>query len=334
MKQVTLKDLSNYLLLSTSTISRALAGNKNIRRETRETVEEAARKLGYRPNPLAQNLKLGRSKSIGVIVPEMTTPFSSGVIDGIQKTFEADGYRVIIAQSAEDPETERRNLLLMEQFHVDGIIISLCHKTRNLDICREFLEKGIPLVQYDRIAPELPAPKVIVDDYAHSVALMEHLIRSGRKKIVHLQGPDHIHNSSERCKAYRDSLQRSGISFHPSFIIETGLAFDDGMLATRELLKRKIAFDAIFAFTDTIAIGAMNYLQENGVRVPDDVAVASFSGTVLSTIVHPQLTTVDQPLEEIGRRAAELIIRQLKKKNLTDETVRLNAELKLRASTM
>ena len=165
MKQPTLKDLAKHLLLSTSTVSRALTNDKNVRRETREQVQEAAERLGYRPNRVARNLKSGRSYTIGVIVPEMVTPFASSVLEGIQETVADLGYHVIVAQSGEDPQIERKNFLLMQQASVDGIIISAFHQSFNREICRELQLTGIPLVFYHRIIPHLDPPNVTVNHY-------------------------------------------------------------------------------------------------------------------------------------------------------------------------
>lgn len=333
MKPVTLKDLSKYLLLSTSTVSRALSGDKNIRKETRDLVLDAAQKLGYKPNLIAKNLKLGRSFSIGVIVPEMVTPFAAKVIEGIQQTAVLKGYRVMVAQSSEDPEIERKNLLMMKEFHVDGIIMSMCHKTHNIDLCVEFQESGIPIVLYDRIAPSLKVPKVIVNDYEGAKAIVKHLIESGRKNIVYLQAPDYIYNATERLRGYQDALYQFDLKFDSKLLIKTKLTFEGGMKAVKKLLKRNIEFDAVFAFTDTMAIGAMNYLREQDINVPKDVAIAGFSGTELSTIVYPKLTTVEQPLHDMGIEAANLIIQQLEKNLKTEKIVVFDTKLKIRDST-
>lgn len=333
MKPVTIKDLAKHLLLSYSTVSRALSDDKNIRKETRDRVIEAAREFGYQPNTTAQNLRSGRSYSIGVIVPEMITPFASQVLEGIQEILGTKGYKVIIAQSDENPETEKKNLLMMEQFRVDGLIISLTHQTYNNQILLQLQQNGMQMVFYDRIPGNLEVTKVIVNDYAKSLLMVEHLIRSGRKQIVHIQGPDHLHNAKERARGYSDALAKFQIQKSSDYIIKAGLTFEDGRLAAEELLKTKVPFDSVFTFTDTLAIGVMNYLREQNLKIPEDVAIASFSGTKLSTIVYPQLTTVEQPLNEIGRVAAELMLEKITDNKTPDKTIILGAELKFRAST-
>lgn len=292
MKYVTIKDIAQYLSISVSTVSRALADDKNIRKETKEKVLETAKKLGYKPNPVATNLKYGHTNTVGVIAPEMVTPFASRVINGIQEVLYANGIKVIIAESGEDPEKEKENLELMERFMVDGIIISLCSYKKNKEEYLRLQKAEMPMVFYDRIPHGLDVPQVIVDDYMKSFFLVERLIRSGRKHIVHIQGPDDVYNSIERVRGYKDALAKFNIPFDEKKVVKAGLTFEDGKNVADKLLESSIPFDAVFAFTDTLAIGAMNRLRERGKKIPEEVAVASFSGTELSTIVYPDRKSV------------------------------------------
>lgn len=334
MKHVTIKDIARYLSISVSTVSRALVDDKNIRKETKEKVLEAAKTLGYKPNPVATNLKYGHTNTVGVIVPEMVTPFASRVVNGIQDVLYAHGIKVIIAESDEDPEKEKENLELMERFMVDGIIISLCSYRKNREEYLRLQKAEMPMVFYDRIPYGLDVPQVVVDDYMKSFFLVEHLVRSGRKQIVHIQGPDDVYNAIERVRGYKDALEKFNLPFDERLVIKAGLTFDDGRKAADELRARNFPFDAVFAFTDTLAIGAMNRLRELGKKIPEEVAVASFSGTELSTIVHPQLTTVEPPLYLIGRNAAEMILEKIKNPASPNRSVVLNAEIRKRESTV
>ncbi len=333
MKQITIKELAERLGLSVSTVSRALAGNRNIRRETKEQVLHLAEELGYRPNPVAVNLRSGRSNTVGVIVPEMVTPFAATVIKGIQQVLCARGLKVIIAQSEENPASECENLLLMERFMVDGIIACPCDVARNEEVYRRIRQRGVPLVFYDRAPLHVDAPKVVVDDFATSYFLMEHLVSRGCRRIVHLGGPASIPNAGERLRGYNYAVEKFGLGPDGRSVIPAGVTFDDGREAADELLRRMPDADGLFAWTDTVAIGAMNRLMACGVRVPDQMAVAGYSGTVLSTIVNPQLTTVEQPLEEMGRTAAELLLEKMADPAVPDRTVTLTARIRERAST-
>ncbi|MEJ5106446.1 MULTISPECIES: LacI family DNA-binding transcriptional regulator [Chryseobacterium] len=334
MKRITIKDLSKFLSLSTSTISRALLHDKNVNEETRKRILDAAEKLGYKPNLTALNLQSGQSKTIGFVVPEMITPFSAKVLKGIQNILYPLGYRIIITQSDEDSCIERKNLQLLEEFNVDAIIINLCHETYNNDIYQHIMKQGTPLIFFDRIPHEsLDVSKVIVNDYIKASLMVEYLIKTGRKRIVHMMGPATIRNAMERVNGYKRILMKYNI-FDENLIVQAdGMTFEHGKKAIKQLISKNIEFDSIFAFSDTLALGAMNYLHEQKIRIPDDVAVASFSGTELSSMVFPQLTSVQQPLEKMGEIAAELALEKIKNNSSPSKCIMMDAELIYRAST-
>lgn len=334
MRRITIKDLSKFLSLSTSTISRALLYDKNVNEETRKRVLDAAEKLGYKPNLTALSLQSGQSKTIGFVVPEMITPFSSKVLKGIQNILYPLGYRIIITQSDEDPLIERKNLQLMEEFNVDAIIINLCHETQNNDMYGHIMNQGTPLIFFDRLPHQsLDVSKVIIDDYIKSSLMVEYLIKTGRKRIVHIMGPSTIPNVTERMNGYKRILTKYNI-FDENLIVQTGgMTFEHGKKAIRQILDKNVQFDSIFAFSDTLAMGAMNFLLEQKISIPDEVSIASFSGTELSSMVYPQLTSVQQPLEKMGEAAAALALEKIKDIKAPSRTVLMDAELVYRAST-
>ncbi len=334
MKRVTVKDLAKHLLLSTSTVSRALLNDKNIHWETKKKVLEVAKELGYKRNSAAASLKYGQSKNIGFVVPEMVTPFSSKVLRGIQQVLYPLGYRVIITESDEDPQREKENLLLLEEFNVDGIIINLCDERQNHGVYQQLLKQGVPMVFFDRTPDDLlDVSKVLVNDALHASAIMEHLVSTGKKKIVHIMGPPTLRNSKERLAGYLTVMQKHGI-YQEALVIEAeGLSFEDGRKAIEALMKKQLAFDAVFAFTDTLAIGAMNFLLESGVKIPEQISVASFSGTELATMIYPQLSSVEPPLIQMGKEAAYLILEKIKDFETDNRTVFLDAEIKIRSSS-
>lgn len=334
MRHITIKDLAKLLDVSIATVSRALNNDKNIKLETKEKILRAAEQHGYRRNPVAINLKSGRSNTIGVIVPEINTPFFSKIIEGMQSVLYANGLKVIVAYSNEDTNREKENLLLMEQFMVDGIIVGICHKDKNKDVFNNLIAKGIPLVFYDRIPSDIEASKVIIDDYRKSFFLVEYLIRKGLKSIAHIKAPNYMQSSDVRYQGYRDALHKFRIPFRKELVIlSQGMSFDDGILAVKQLIDSKQQIEAIFAFTDTVAIGAMNYIMDNGIKVPEDIAVAGFSGTILSEVIRPSLTTVEQPLFEMGESSARLLLEKINNRLTECQTIVLDAEIKIRNST-
>lgn len=333
MKHVTIKDIARSLYISVSTVSRALTDDKNIRRETREAVLREAERLGYRRNPVAMNLKMGRTNTIGVIVPEMHTPYASQVVAGIQSVLYKNNQKVMIAESDENPDRERESLQMMEEFMVDGLIVSLCSYKHNIETYRRLANEGVAIVFYDRIPHGMDdMPQVMVDDNNDSYFMAEHLIRLGCRRIAYLYGPDDVYNAVERGRGYREAMEKFQI-YDPRLIVKTGMTFADGAAAVDSLVRQGIEFDAVYAFTDTLAIGAMNRLREKGRYIPEDVAVAGFSGTELSTIVFPQLTTVEPPLTEMGQRAAELVLEKVRNPEAENRKIVLRTEMKCRAST-
>lgn len=331
-KHVTIKDIARSLCISVSTVSRALTDDRNIRKETRDMVVEEAKRLGYKRNPVAMNLKMGRTNTIGVIVPEMHTPYASQVIGGIQEILYKKNQKVMIAESDENPDRELENLKMMEQFMVDGLIVSLCSYRKNIEMYQQLEEAGMAVVFYDRIPYGMDVSQVLVEDNVDSYFMVEHLIRLGRKRIVYIQGPDDIYNAYQRGLGYREAMEKFRL-FDPSLIVKTGMTFKDGADAIDRLIYNKVDFDSVFAFTDTLAIGAQNRLRALGKRVPEDIFVASFSGTELSTIVSPRITTMEPPLEEMGRKAAELVMEKINNPETENKMIVLKTTMRCREST-
>ena len=333
MKYVTIKDIARKLTVSVSTVSRALNNDMNIRQETRDRIIAAAKEMGYFKNPVAMNLKSGRTHTIGVIVPEMSTPYAAKFIDVIQNVCYKDNYKVIIASSAEDPERERENIDIMLQFMVDGIIACRCDDSMNTDMFRKIKDSGIPLVFYDRLSSSICAPQVSIDDKTLAFFLVEHLIRSGRRNIAHITEDHHkIYNAALRFEGYYEALKQYNIPYNPDIVVHAeGMTYSDGASAADKLLSKPI--DAVFAFTDTLAIGAMNRLRSIGRRIPDDIAIAGFSGTEISNIVYPKLTTVEPHQFEMGRTAANLLIQHILSPSDANENVIVEADTVYRDSS-
>jgi len=237
-KHVTIKDIARSLCISVSTVSRALTDDKNIRKETRDMVVEEAKRLGYKRNPVAMNLKMGRTNTIGVIVPEMHTPYASQVIGGIQEILYKKNQKVMIAESDENPDRELENLKMMEQFMVDGLIVSLCSYRKNIEMYQQLEEAGMAVVFYDRIPYGMDVSQVLVEDNVDSYFMVEHLIRLGRMRIAYIQGPDDIYNAYQRGLGYREAMEKFRL-FDPSLIVKTGMTFKDGADAIDRLIYNK-----------------------------------------------------------------------------------------------
>lgn len=334
MKYVTIIDIAKALNISKSTVSRALRGdNQNVSKETRDNILSMAEKLGYSRNELAVNLRKQSTRTIGIVVPEMLTPFYMNFITLAQQELNQKGYRVTLAQSHENPKAELTNLQMFEDYRVEGILISACHAEENTETYKRLIQKGIPMVFFDRTITAFPVSKVKIDDYIKAFFLVENLIRNGRKRIVHLAGPSYIQNAIERKKGYIDALEKFHMPYQAEFIIDAGVDFEGGEKAIDILLKNGIEFDAIFSFTEMSALGAKSNLQKHNIQIPEQVAIACISGTDLCTLVHPSITAVEQPVKQMAEEASNLIIQKIENPELPDKTIVLEANTVYREST-
>lgn len=333
-QQVTIKDIAKDLGVSKSTVSRALSGDcLNVKQETLIKIIEAAKRLGYKTNRAASNLRTNRTRTIGIVIPELITSFYVDFITHVQSILYGKGYQITLAICNEDPDVEREHLQMMQDNQVEGILISACHNSKNIDIYMELIKEGIPLIFFDRTIDNLSTPKVKIDDYMKSFFMVEYLIRSGKKKIVHLAGPSFIQNTHERIRAYKDAMEKYNRPVDPEFIIDSGVNFEHGEKSMEDFMKKQIPFDAIFCFTEMSALGAKSFLQKLHYSIPDEIAICCMSGTILSTLVHPTLTVVEQPIKQMAEKSVELLFEKLDYPNAINKEIILEAKMIIREST-
>ena len=333
MKRVTIKDIANQLCLSVSTVSRALANDKNIRKETRDKVFETARKMGYVRNLVAAILRTGRSNTIGVVVDQMITPYASKVLQGINKEMRSKGIYVLTYDADNDPEVEREYLSMIENSVIDGLIVTQCIHPENLENLRYLHDKGIPMVFLQSKVKGIDAPMVGVNSYDKGFFLIDHLVLAGRRRIVNLKGTPLDSVTCDLGRAYCDVMKKFNLPIVPELQIEGGTDIESGRKIADQLLDSGIEFDGVFAVNELEAIGIMNRLMERGKRIPEDVAVAAFTGSQLSEMVHPTLTSVEAPLEDMGRLAARLLERKIHHPDCRQDVVLVDADIRLREST-
>lgn len=334
MKYVTIIDIARELGISKSTVSRALAGDThNVKEETMRRIIETAERMGYQRNEMAVNLRRQSTRNIGIIIPEVVTSFFMNFIEHAEKELRKAGYRVIIAISNEDPEQEYDNLLMLEQCRVEGILMSVCHKDKNVDLYNKVINRGIPIVFFDRTVEGANASQVSIDDYIMAFFMVEALIRRGYKKIIHLAGPSYIRNAYVRQKGYRDALEKFRIPFDGRYVVYGGLNAEEGSKAMEDFIARGLEFNAVFGFTETSTLGAKSILQKFNYRIPEDVAMCCISGTALCTLVHPTITAVEQPVRQMAATACRLLIDKMNHPASPKEEVILRGEMIFREST-
>ncbi|HXI01513.1 MAG TPA: LacI family DNA-binding transcriptional regulator [Sphingobacteriaceae bacterium] len=333
--QITIVDIAKKLNLSKSTVSRALTDHPKVNAQTRARVLELAKKLDYHRNMLATSLVTQKSFTVGIIVPEFYTSFFTKLIIGAQEIASLRGYNVIVSQSNETYETEVANTKVMLANRVDGLLISLTKETRNYDHLKIFQRKGVPLVFFNRVCNEMPVPKVIVDDYEGAFNAVTHLIKRGRRRIAHLMGPDSLLISQKRLSGYIDALKKNNIPVLPELIISYDLSIEKVKIYVSYLLEMENPPDALFAVNDPAAMEAMQVIIKKGWRIPEDIAVVGFSNDYASALIHPSLTTVAQPVFEMGRVAAGLLFDQIDKEQSEWKAITkvLKTELLIRNSS-
>ena len=334
-KYITIKDIANELGISKSTVSRALSGDSsNVKAETMQLITETARRMGYHRNEMAVSLRKQSSHNIGIIIPEIVTSFYMTFISHVQAILREHGYNVLIAASNESYKQERENIDMMERCMVDGLLISVCDKDRNADIYRRIMSHGTPMVFFDRTVESIEASQVRLDDYIMSFFMVEQLIRSGCRQIVHIPGPSRISNGYERLRGYRDALEKFHIAYNPDLVLPPALSAEEGSQVMSNFLAKNIAFDAVFGFTETALLGAKNLMQKRGLHIPEDVCVCCMAGTTLCTLVHPTITAVEQPVEQMAAEACRLLMAKISDSDKQVEDVVLRGEIVERESTV
>jgi LacI family transcriptional regulator len=339
LDQVTIKDIARELNVSSSTVSRALKEYPGISDETKRKVRELADKMNYRPNAIALSLRKSRSFTIGVIIPEVVHFFFSTVISGIEEVAFARGYKVILTQTNEKLVREKSSIDTMLSNQIDGVLVSFSKETTNFEHFSSLLDKGFPIVFFDRVPDISNAITVTVDDYSGAYEATKHLLHQGYRKIVHLSGPSNLKISKERERGYTDALLNHGFTPDPSFIVECTRGSDDeAQKITSEILQNfPEKPDAFFANNDMAAVGAMLACKSAGLRVPEDVGIVGFSNWQFCSMIDPSLSSVAQPGFNMGAKATEILLDLVEKKiqlNEFSNSVILETELLIRKSSV
>lgn len=340
MKPVTLKQIAETLNMSVSTVSKALKDYPDVSKKTKRLVKETVDLLNYKPNAFAVNLRTKESKTIGLIIPEVVHHFFSSVIKGIIARAEKKGYLVIILQSNESYELEKKQIDLLLSKRVDGILISLANGTGDFKHLNDLISQDLPLVMFDKIAKIVNCSKVIINDRKAAYTATQHLIDTGCKRIAHFRGPILPQNSIDRFLGYKKALTDNGLPYDPSlvYICECGdNSFEEGKENARKLLNDHKDVDGIFINTDMVAIGAMTEFNKLGIKIPEDISVVGFSNWFMSSVISPTLTTINQPGYEMGKEAFKLLYKEIKNRKQNSpiklKTIELETKLIKRAST-
>jgi LacI family transcriptional regulator len=306
----TMKRIAAELGVSVTTVSKVLNERADIGPATRARVLAKVQELGYRPNAVARSLSLRRTHTLGVIIPDLMHSFFVEVVAGFEAVASARGYGLLLCSSGEDARKERRELEMLRARQVDGIVLASAD-AGNTDLLEELTALGAALVMIDRDDhPRLKCHRVVTDDVLVGRLATEHLLAQGRRAIAHLTGPPVVH-ARRREEGYSAVLEEHGITPRAGWVAKSGFMEADGFAAMTRVLRVRPRVDAVFAANDPAAIGAMKAIWEAGLRVPEDIAVVGAGDVAYGDLLKVPLTTVSWSKEELGRRAAELILDQI-----------------------
>ena len=336
-KVTTLKMLSQALNLSISTVSRALNDHPDISDGTKEKVKRLAQSMNYTPNIFAKGFRKHKSNIIGVMVPNITHYFTTTIIRGILEEASTQGYRVIITESNNDVIKQKEMLNTLLQFGVDGILASLTKMTKEVNHILPIIHT-VPLILFDKVSDKIPCTQITINDEEAAFNAIEHLINIGKKRIAIIKEREFSYNSEKRYAGYLRALKTHQIEVDEKIIISVDdISLKQGRRMTNTLLSLKKRPDAIFAITDSAAIGVIQALKKFDIKIPEDIAVVGFSNSINSTIIEPMLTTVNQPGNIIGKTAIEYLIQEIKNDDENsisiNKTVEVKTELIVRDST-
>ncbi|BDG45179.1 LacI family transcriptional regulator [Parageobacillus caldoxylosilyticus] len=321
----TIRDVAKLAGVSVATVSRVLNQNGYVNEETEKRVRQAMKELNYKPSEVARALFKKTSKTIGLIVPDITNPFFPELVRAVEDVMNIYDYTVILCNSDEKTEKEKEYMEVLKQKYVDGIILT----TNQLEL-EEVSEWDIPIVVLDRPLNH-DYPSVIADNYGGARLATKHLYDIGCRKIAHIQGPLHVVNAMERFRGYRDEMMALGL-WDERLVILGNYQLKQAKEAVIEALN-KYDIDGIFAGNDAMAVGALKAVQQLGLRVPDDIAIIGYDGIPLTEMTTPELSTISQPIYEMGAIAARILIKQIEGKPLEKLHYVLPIELVVRQST-
>ena len=307
----TMKRIAGELGVSITTVSKVLNNRDDIGHATRARVLAKVAELGYQPNAVARSLTLRRTRTLGIVIPDLMHSFFVEIVAGLEKVASARGYGLLLCSSNEDAAKERAELDMLRQRQVDGIVLASANASGNTDLLRQLTALGIEIVMIDRDDhPAVRCDRVVTDDENVGRIATAHLIDQGRRTIAHITGPSIVH-AKRRADGYRAALKSAGIKPRPEWMVRGGFMESDGTRGMKKLLAVRPRIDAVFASNDPAAIGAMKAIWDAGLRVPEDIAVIGAGDIALGDLLRVPLSTVSWSREEEGRRAAELLLARL-----------------------
>ncbi|SNX54624.1 LacI family DNA-binding transcriptional regulator [Thermoanaerobacterium sp. RBIITD] len=328
---ITIKDVAKEAGVSVATISRVLNNSPGVSDETRKMVLSVIKRLNYNPNLLGRNLRRMETKMILVLLPTISNPFYARIVKGIEDVAQKNGYGVMLCNTDSDVKRERMYLELLKNRLSDGVIF-MAPEIDEGEL-NEIGEK-FAAVQCCEYKEGANVSHVSIDNFKAAYKAVKHLIGLGHKDIGLISCKNNFLSTKQREEGYKKALIDFGIEFNPQYVRYGDYSFKSGFRATKSLLADADKITAIFAISDIMAIGAIKAANENGLKIPDDIAIVGFDNISFAPMYNPSLTTISQPKYDIGCTAMELLIKQIKERGDNKENIILEHELIIRESTV
>jgi DNA-binding LacI/PurR family transcriptional regulator len=330
----TIKEVADLAGVAVGTVSHVITGSVPVSEPLRRKVLAAIRELDYHPNHVARSLKTSKTRTLGIIVPDMTIPYFPKVIRGAEAAARARGYSLIAVNSDDNGDRQRDLLSLLRSQRVEGILLVVAAAPTPVNQISRMMEAGVRLVCLDRIPDRVSVDCVSVEDTEAAALGVQHLVAEGHRRIAAATGPQSLKNERQRLMGYRLALERAGIAVDEDLVWFGNLRPEDVAAMCRERLAKAPLPDAIFSTNGPTGLGVLAALRDLGLRTPDDIAFATVDELTVADLFYPSITTVVQPAYDIGRSAAEILLDRIEKAAPAEPvTVRLQAELRVGQSS-
>jgi DNA-binding LacI/PurR family transcriptional regulator len=327
----TIYDVAKEAGVSIATVSKVINNTGRISDKTRTHVNKVMARLQYEPNMIASALMGKITYTIGLTIPDLANPFFAEIARAVEDRAQELGFSLVICSTDNNPEKELKYINLLIKKRVDGIV--LVTSIQNDTAIKELITKKLPITLIAREMQTLAVDTVLVDDYLGGIQATSHLIAKGHKRIAVIAENMNIMSSKERIRGYRFALNEANIKVDSSIIMECDFSIEGGKEISRRLLTSANPPTAIFACNDLLATGVIQAARELNIDVPAELSVVGFDNTIIATLTDPSLTTIAQPIQEIGRNAVDLLIKEIKSEKTGKQRIVLHPELVERGST-
>ncbi len=330
-RKTDIHDVARRAGVSSATVSRVLTGNGSVNIELRERVLDAVRELNYQPNRVAQSLRVQKSSTIGLIIPDIQNALFLSLVRAVEDLAYAHKLNVILCNTDDNPEKQKSYLDIMRSQQAAGIIVVPTHP-KDAKMLSPVQASGTPIVLVDREIVGFEADTVIVDNVHGAQLAVAHLVAQGYRRVAILAGPQSLTPGQARLQGYYAALADAAIEPIPELVKMGTFKLDSGYELTRELMESALPPDAIFASNNLMALGCLRALHEKGIRIPDEVALISFDDMPWAEDLNPPLTAITQPSYELGQQALELLLNRMKNPDASYRRVILQPQLIVRKS--